>query len=149
MNFPDNIQTLIDDFEFLTDWESRLEHVIDLGKALPPLSADEKNTHTRVSGCASQVWLVAERLEGQPPTFLFRGDSDAFIVKGLLAILLEIFSGRTAREIKAMNMMEIFTQLNLLEYLSPQRANGLQAMLQRIQTLVAAAENACSPGKVP
>jgi len=127
---PDNITEMIDDFAFLTDWEDRYMHVIDLGKALAPLTDAEKSPANKVKGCVSQVWLVSER---QGDRLMYRGDSDAHIVKGLVAIALEIFSGRTAADITAIDAGEILARLGLQEHLSPQRSNGLNAMIARIK----------------
>ena len=141
MTYPENIQTLLDDFAFLGDWEERYMYVIDLGKKLPELAASEKNEATKVKGCVSQVWLVTELDQEEPPRFTFRGDSDAHIVKGLVAIVLEIFSNRTAKEIIAIKPEAILSELDLTEHLSPQRSNGLKAMIARIKSM---AEHAVS-----
>ncbi len=135
MTLPQNIQDMIDDFEFLTDWEDRYMHVIDLGKSLPEIKASERNETNKVKGCVSQVWLVTHMNEATPPVFTFQGDSDAHIVKGLVAVVIAIFSNRTASEIKALNAEEILSQLGLNEHLSPQRSNGLRAMVDRIQSI--------------
>ena len=127
---PENITDMIDDFAFLTDWEDRYMHVIDLGKQLAPLTDDERNAANKVKGCVSQVWLVSAR-DGD--TLIFRGDSDAHIVKGLVAVALEIFSGRTPAEITSIDAADILGQLGLQEHLSPQRSNGLNAMIERIK----------------
>ncbi len=132
MDLPENITDMIDDFAFLDDWEDRYMHVIDLGKQLAPLSDAEKTPVTKVQGCTSQVWLVTEKdVTGEK--LVFRGDSDAHIVRGLVAVVLEIYSGRTPREIVALNAEPILAQLGLAEHLSSQRANGLRAMIKRIQ----------------
>ena len=128
---PDNIQSMIEDFSFLTDWEDRYTHVIDLGRQLPPLSDAERNPATKVNGCVSQVWLVSDKVGD---TLVFRGDSDAHIVKGLVAVALEIFSGRTAAEIEALDAEAILAKLDLSEHLSPQRSNGMKAMIARIKS---------------
>jgi len=125
---------MIDDFAFLDDWEDRYMHVIDMGKALEPLTADEKTVVNKVKGCVSQVWLVTKRGDGEDPVLTFRGDSDAHIVKGLVAITLKIFSGRKASDIQALDASSILKELGLEEHLSPQRSNGLKAMLGRIKT---------------
>jgi len=125
-----DIQDLIDDFVFLDDWEDRYMHVIELGKSLAPLSNAEKNDITKVKGCVSQVWLVKEISND---TLAYRGDSDAHIVKGLVAVVLQIFSGRKAQDILDIDAGEILLQLGLAEHLSPQRSNGLNAMIQRIK----------------
>ncbi len=130
-DLPDNIQSLIDDFSFLTDWEDRYTHVIDMGRQLPPLSDAERNPATKVNGCVSQVWLVSDKVDGK---LVFRGDSDAHIVKGLVAVALEIFSGRTPQEIETLDAEAILAKLDLSEHLSPQRSNGLKAMIARIKS---------------
>ncbi len=128
---PENVQSMIDDFSFLTDWEDRYTHVIDMGRQLPPLTAAERNPATKVNGCVSQVWLVSEF---DKEKLRFRGDSDAHIVKGLVAVALEIFSGRAPREILALDAEAILAKLDLSEHLSPQRSNGLKAMIARIKS---------------
>lgn len=128
---PENIQSMIDDFSFLTDWEDRYTHVIDMGRQLPPLEAAERNPATKVNGCVSQVWLVSDRAGD---TLVFRGDSDAHIVKGLVAVALEIFSGRKPAEILTLDAEAILGKLDLSEHLSPQRSNGLKAMIARIKS---------------
>lgn len=128
---PQNIQDMIDDFSFLDDWEDRYMHVIELGKSLAPLADDERNADTKVNGCVSQVWLVREVNENNIITF--RGDSDAHIVKGLVAVVLTIFSGRTAQEISDIDALTILSKLGLEEHLTPQRSNGLRAMIARIK----------------
>lgn len=139
MTYPQDIQDMIDDFAFLSDWEERYMHVIDLGKALPPLSEAEKTDANKVKGCVSQVWLVSEKKNGDDPVLLFRGDSDAHIVKGLVAVTLKIFSGRTASLIQDLDASAILKDLDLEEHLSPQRSNGLKAMIGRIKAEAAAA----------
>ncbi len=135
MTYPANIQDMIDDFAFLDDWEDRYMHVIDLGKGLAPLPIDHKIDENKVKGCASQVWLISEKKDD---LWYFSGDSDAHIVKGLVAIVLEIFSGRSGAEISALNANEILSQLGLSEHLSAQRSNGLAAMVGRIKAEAAA-----------
>ena len=135
MNYPPNIQDMIDDFAFLEDWEDRYMHVIDLGKGLEPLPLEAKIDQNKVKGCASQVWLLSAQNNG---IWTFLGDSDAHIVKGLVAIVLEIFSGRSAAEIAALDANKILSNLGLAEHLSAQRANGLAAMIGRIKAEAAA-----------
>ncbi len=130
-NIPSDIQDLIDDFAFLSDWEERYMHVIDMGKSMPPLAPEEKIDIYKVKGCVSQVWLVSDVQDGK---LVFRGDSDAHIVKGLVAVVLRIFSNRSAAQIMALNASEILKALELDEHLSPQRSNGLKAMIERIQS---------------
>lgn len=114
-------------------------HVIDLGKALPPLCEAEKTDANKVKGCVSQVWVVSERDDSNDPVLTFRGDSDAHIVKGLVAVTLQIFSGRKASLIKELDASAILKELDLEEHLSPQRSNGLKAMIGRIKAEAAAA----------
>ena len=139
MTYPQDIQDMIDDFAFLSDWEERYMHVIDLGKALPPLNETEKTDINKVKGCVSQVWLVSERDSSDDPVLTFRGDSDAHIVKGLVAVTLQIFSGRKASLIKELDASAILKELDLEEHLSPQRSNGLKAMISRIKAEAVAA----------
>jgi len=130
-SWPDNINEMIDDFAFLTDWEDRYMHVIDMGKNLEPLPLEQKNGATKVKGCVSQVWVVSDHKDGK---IFFKGDSDAHIVKGLVAVTLEIYSGRSPGEIIDIDANAVLKQLDLSEHLSPQRSNGLQAMIERIKT---------------
>lgn len=109
-------------------------HVIELGKALAPLTDAERNPETKVNGCVSQVWLVQEiDDQGNASVLNFRGDSDAHIVKGLVAVVLTLFSGRTAQEITDIDAAVILSRLGLEEHLTPQRSNGLHAMIARIK----------------
>jgi cysteine desulfuration protein SufE len=122
---------LADEFELLGDWEERYRYVIDLGRELAPLSEAERSDANKVRGCASQVWLV---LEPQPDGRLaYRGDSDAHIVRGLIAILLRLYSGRTPAEILAFDAKAAFERLGLSGALSTQRSNGLASMVARIR----------------
>jgi cysteine desulfuration protein SufE len=122
---------LEDEFELLGDWEQRYRHVIDLGRELAPLSADERTEANKVRGCASQVWLVTER--GDDGSLVFRGDSDAHIVRGLIAILLRLYSGRSGAEILGFDAKAAFDKLGLSGALSSQRSNGLFSMVERIR----------------
>lgn len=129
------IVEILDTFEFLDDWEERYKYIIDLGKKLTPLAPEEMVDENKVRGCQSQVWLVAETdADGK---IHLRGDSDAFIVKGLVAVVLLIFSGKTAAEIQATNAREILDQMGLSAHLSPLRANGLFSMVERIERMAA------------
>jgi len=135
-----SIDSLIDDFSFLDDWEDRYRYVIELGKELTPLSEAEHSAANKVQGCVSQVWLVTEpHAQGNDPVIEFRGDSDAFIVRGLIAIVLRIYSGKSAREILSIEARDIFERLGLNEHLSPQRSNGLYSMVERVKSDAAAA----------
>lgn len=122
---------LAEEFEVLGDWEERYRHVIDLGRGLAPLSDAERSDANKVRGCASQVWLVKER--GPDGTLRFRGDSDAHIVRGLIAILMRLYSGRAVDEIIAFDAREAFAGLGLTGALSQQRSNGLFSMVERIR----------------
>lgn len=127
------LAAMIDDFGFLDDWEDRMRYVIELGKALPDLPDAEKTPENKVQGCASQVWLSVSADDGVDPVMTFRGDSDAFIVRGLVAIVLEAYSGRQASEVVDFDALDLFKQIGLLEHLTAQRANGLRSMIQRIR----------------
>lgn len=121
------------DFALLSDWEERYRHLIELGRTLAPLSAEEHGETQKVRGCASQVWLVAERGAGEDPVLSFRGDSDAHIVRGLIALLIALYSGRRADEILKIDARGELARLDLEGHLSAQRANGLHAMVERIR----------------
>ena len=134
MPLPD-IDELIENFSLIEDWEERYRYVIELGKELEPLPEAAHNESNKVRGCASQVWVetnVQARL-GQSPVLAFRGDSDAQIVKGLVLIVLAYYSGRGADEILQRNALDLFEQLGLSAHLTPQRSNGVRAMIERIR----------------
>jgi len=136
-----SIEDLIDDFSFLDDWEERYRYVIELGKKLEPLSEAEHSSANKVQGCVSQVWLTSAtqaNSEGANPRLVFRGDSDAFIVRGLIAIVLRIYSGQPAQTILDTDARAIFEKLGLNEHLSPQRSNGLYSMVERVKADAAA-----------
>jgi cysteine desulfuration protein SufE len=142
------IDELAEEFALLPDWEERYAHVIDLGRNLEPLAASERNEATRVRGCVSQAWLVADRPPGAPDRLHFRGDSDAHIVRGLIAVLFRIFSDRTPEEILKADPHRAFERLRLAESLTPQRSNGVVAMLERIRNEAAAAAGLADGGKL-
>lgn len=127
------IEELTGDFALLPDWEERIAYVIELARSLAPLSAEERNDETRVPGCVSRVWLVSERRPDAPGLLYFRGDSDAHLVRGEIALLLRIFSGRRAEEILSVDPRQVFERLGLRDALTSQRSNGLFAMMRRIQ----------------
>ena len=131
-------EEIAETFEFLDDWEDRYRHVIELGRAMPPLEEAFRVPATKVEGCASQVWLLP-RIEGQGPDarFDFQGESDAMIVRGLIAILHALYSGLTARAVLAVDAGAELGRLGLNEHLSSQRSNGLRAMVERIRKLAA------------
>ena len=122
---------LKDEFEFLGDWEERYRYVIELGRDLAPLSDAERSDPNKVRGCASQVWLVTEPQADH--TLKFRGDSDAHIVRGLIAILMRLYSGRAPAEILGFDAKAAFEALGLTGALSSQRSNGLASMVARIR----------------
>lgn len=128
------IDQIIDDFSFLDDWEDRYRYVIELGKALPDLPDEKRTSANKVQGCASQVWLVTH-ISGSPedPVMTFEGDSDAHIVRGLVAIVLATYSGKHASEIATLDAIDVFNKIGLVEHLSTQRANGLRSMIRRIR----------------
>ena len=130
------IDTIREDFSLLDDWEDRYRHVIELGKAMPPMDAALQVPATKVDGCASQVWIMP-RIEGGH--FDFQGDSDALIVRGLIAILHALYSGVPVAEVNAINAPAELGRLGLEEHLSSQRSNGLRAMVERIRLLAAVA----------
>lgn len=140
MSHPQAFQDIAENLSYLDDWEDRYRYIIELGQALPPLEDAEKNAETRVHGCVSQVWLVSNH-DGAHLTY--RGESDAMIVRGLVAILVALYSGRPASEIAEIDAIQIFDELHLREHLTTQRSNGLVAMVNRIRAearaLVAAA----------
>ncbi len=127
------IEELADDFALLPDWEERISHVIELARSLAPLTDDERTEENRVRGCVSRVWLVSERHDDAPGKLFFRGDSDAHLVRGEIAMLLRIFSGRTPEEIISVDPKAVFERLGLKDALTMQRSNGLFSMMNRIQ----------------
>jgi cysteine desulfuration protein SufE len=125
-------EELAEDFEFLDDWEDRYAHVIELGKAMDPLEDAFKVPATKVEGCASQVWLLPEIKGG---IFRFRGDSDALIVRGIVAVLTRLYNGVPVAEVPQIDAQAELGRLGLHEHLSAQRSNGLRAMVERINRL--------------
>ena len=133
-------EEIVETFEFLDDWEDRYRHVIDMGKAMEPLEDAFRVPATKVEGCASQVWLVPQ-IEGQGAgaIFTFRGDSDAMIVRGLIAVLLALYNGLSVAEVLKVDAPAELARLGLHDHLSAQRSNGLRAMVERIRETAAAA----------
>ncbi len=129
-------EAIAEDFEFLDEWEDRYRYVIELGKKMPPLEDALKVPATKVEGCASQVWLHAE-IEGEGPAarFQFRGDSDAMIVRGLIAILRALYVGLSPSEVLAVDAPRELGRLGLDSHLSSQRSNGLRAMVTRLRSI--------------
>jgi cysteine desulfuration protein SufE len=129
-----SVDQVVADFDLLDDWEDRYRYVIDLGRELPPFPESERTEANKVRGCASQVWLATRHAapEGRPRLF-FRGDSDALIVKGLVAIVIALFDGKTPEEIRSIDAEALFSQLDLRAHLTTQRSNGLRALVDRIK----------------
>jgi len=126
------IEQLYDDFALLDDWEDKYRYLIELGRELEPLPDAERTAANKVAGCASQVWLWT-RIDDGGQRLRFVGDSDAHIVKGLVAVVLALFDGKTATEIAGIDPEAVFKRLDLASHLSPQRSNGLRSMVARIK----------------
>lgn len=127
-----NLDELVEDFSFFDDWESRYSYIIDLGKKLSPMPAEEMIEENKVRGCMSQVWMTS-RLEGEPAVMRFNADSDAFIVKGLIAVLMQIYDGQSPKDIAETDAMEALSKIGLESHISPNRRNGLVSMVERIR----------------
>ncbi|MDC7683572.1 SufE family protein [Asticcacaulis sp. BYS171W] len=130
-SFDARLTDLLEEFDLFDDWEERYRYIIDMGRALAPLSDAEKTEATRVRGCASQVWLVMD--DGPAGTLNFRGESDAHIVKGLIAILVRLLNGLPRADIRDFSIRDTLTRLGLDEALSSQRTNGLISMVERLK----------------
>jgi cysteine desulfuration protein SufE len=130
------IDEIRDNFALLDDWDDRYRYVIELGRTLDPMPDAEHSTANKVQGCASQVWLSRRiaRADHDEPVLSYRGDSDAHIVRGLIAILLTLLSGRTPQAILATDAIAVFDELGFREHLTPQRSNGLRSMVERIRS---------------
>ncbi len=131
-----DIAEIRDDFALLDDWEDKYRYVIELGKSLPPLPEEARTDANKVRGCVSQVWLDTRKDDGR---LHFLGDSDAMIVRGLVAILLAIYDGRPPQEIVETDARAVFEELGLKDHLTPQRSNGFVSMVERIQSDASAA----------
>ena len=130
------IERILDDFGVLDSWDDRYRYVIELGRTLPPLPEAARIEANKVQGCASQVWFVSEQRpakNGGGPVVEFCGDSDAHIVKGLIAILFALYSGQPAKHILDTDAIALFNRLGLREHLTPQRSNGFRSMVERIR----------------
>lgn len=129
------IDDIRDNFELLEDWDDRYRYVIELGRTLKPLPDADHNAENKVNGCTSQVWLARQvaRSDAGEPVLSYLGDSDAHIVRGLMAILLTLMSDRPAKDILATDAIQVFDELGFKEHLTPQRSNGLRAMVDRIR----------------
>jgi cysteine desulfuration protein SufE len=130
------IDDIRDNFALLEDWDDRYRYVIELGRTLEPMPEAEHSLDNKVQGCVSQVWLSKklDRSGGNGPVLKYRGDSDAHIVRGLIAILLTLYSGRSPQEILATDAIAVFDEFGFREHLTPQRSNGLRSMVERIRS---------------
>jgi cysteine desulfuration protein SufE len=128
------IDEIRDNFAVLDDWDDRYRYVIELGRTLEPMPEAEHSASNKVQGCVSQVWLAkhVDRANGAP-LLKYRGDSDAHIVRGLVAILLSLYSGRTPQDILATDALAVFDEFGFRDHLTPQRSNGLRSMVERIR----------------
>jgi len=135
------IDDILSDFELFEDWDERYRYLIDLGRRLEPLPEAARTEANKVRGCASQVWLETRKVTGNDGAARlgFKGDSDAHIVKGLVALILALFDRKTPQDILATNAQDVFGRLQLAEHLSAQRANGVRAMVERIKAEARAA----------
>jgi cysteine desulfuration protein SufE len=131
MAMPQVFRDIEENLSILDDWEERYRYLIELGQALPALAPEERTPANKVHGCVSQVWLVSESSGG---LLSYRGESDAMIVRGLVAVLIALYSGRPPEEIAETDAIAIFDQLGLREHLTTQRSNGLVAMVNRIRS---------------
>ena len=128
-------EDILDTLGFFDDWEERYKYIIDLGKQLPAMPDEKKVDDHLIRGCQSQVWLETEQ---NGDSFEFQADSDAFIVKGLLGVILAAYNNKSGGEILEFDIEQYFEQLDLLRHLSPTRGNGLRAMVQRIREIAGA-----------
>ena len=130
-----SVAEIIENFELMEEWDDRYRYLIELGRALPPLSEGARNDANKVRGCASQVWLsTSVKPNGSDgPVLAFNGDSDAHIVRGLIAILFALYSGKGAKYILSTDAVDLFEKLGLREHLTPQRSNGFRSMVDRIR----------------
>ena len=136
-----NVDELVENFAQLGPWEERYRYLIELGRKLPPLPETDRVEANKVRGCMSQVWLSSRLLAGPPARIELRGDSDAHIVKGLIALLFKLYAGRTPREMLALDVKSVFERLGLESHITMNRRNGFYAMVERIRVL---AENAAA-----
>ncbi|MEM6649079.1 MAG: SufE family protein [Pseudomonadota bacterium] len=127
---PPSFDDIADDFGFIEDWDEKYRYLIDLGRHLPPFPKDAQTEETKVRGCASQVWLTFEEKEG---SLFIQGDSDASIVKGLIALLISLYNGQSAEQIIKINAEEKLKAIDLNDHITPQRSNGVASMITRIR----------------
>jgi cysteine desulfuration protein SufE len=138
----ETIETITENFAFLDDWEDKYRYVIELGRGLADLPDSEKTAANKVNGCVSQVWLATDVENAPDPVVTFRGDSDAHIVRGLVAIMIAAMSGKRASEIRSFDAEALMNSLGLEDNLTPQRSNGLRAMVARMKDEASAAAKA-------
>jgi len=136
-----DVDQLVENFEMLGPWEERYRYLIELGRKLPPLPEADRIEANKVRGCMSQVWLTSQMQPGPPVRIEFHGDSDAHIVKGLVALLFKLYSGRTPNEILTLDVKSVFERLGLENHITMNRRNGFYSMVERIRRL---AENAAA-----
>ena len=129
-----DILEIVDNFEFLDDWDDRYKYLIELGAMLDALPEEFQTRENKVQGCVSQVWVTSTKSAGSDPILTFKGQSDAHIVRGLIAIAFAIFSNKHASEILAYNEKPIFEKIGLSEHITPQRSNGLRSLVERIKS---------------
>ncbi|MFD1703013.1 SufE family protein [Methylopila henanensis] len=138
------IDEIVEGFEFIDDWEERIRYLIELGRELEPLPDSARTAANKVQGCASQVWLETTVGDGPDPVLTFRGDSDAHLVRGLVAVMIALYSGKRAGQILATDAGQFMDRIQLREHLTPQRSNGLKSMVERIKREAAAAAGVAS-----
>lgn len=135
MTLPMTLDEILESFALIDDWEERYRYLIEIGRGLEPFPETARTEENRVRGCASQVWLLTEaRIAGGGTRLVFKGDSDAHIVRGLVALTLAIFSGKSPRQILETDPFPIFDGLGLSQHLTPQRSNGVRSMVERIRS---------------
>lgn len=136
------LDEIMENFGFLDDWEDRYRYLIELGRGLEPLDKEAYNETNKVRGCVSQVWLESriEKDDGGAPVLYFKGDSDAHIVRGLVALMLALYSGQPAAQILAIDAERLFQDLDLMSHITPQRSNGVRSMVERIKNDARVAE---------
>lgn len=135
----ETFEDIVENFELFDDWEDRYRYVIELGREMPPLAEDRRTDAAKIEGCASQVWLIPDARDGADGRRLyFEGDSDAMIVRGLIAILRALLSGARVADVVAMDVQAELAQLGLEQHLSAQRSNGLRAMIARLKDIARA-----------
>jgi cysteine desulfuration protein SufE len=127
-------EELREDFTFLEDWEERFRYIVEMGRELEPLDEADKTEENRVLGCQSRVWITHDLRPGDPPTLHFVGDSDAQLVRGLIAIVLEVYNDQSPRFILDYDVRDLFAELDLAHHLTPSRANGLNSMVEYIRS---------------